>query len=299
MENGNQLVWFPVAQHSSAHIPSQCREGQWAAGKVVSHYANKVRLQIGEDSDNQVECSDGEVIARHPLDHAPDDIAELVDVNEPNVMRLLRTRYAKDQIHTKAHAVLVVINPTKTVRTTTGESIYSTRSMQEYISATTAGDSSLPPHIFSTAVQALHCMQQEHQSHSIVLNGLSGSGKTENTKLLLEFLLSVQGLILGLDGPRSTRKDSLVRDVPVGSALDELKYSQGGHVGTAIMSFLQVMEVNTHTEMLQICSLHAWFLLLWLPCVNSLPLYHETAYFVTSLKCLVYRFVSCCIVLRF
>lgn len=238
------LVWFPLAARTSAHVPSDCREGQWAAGRVLSRYANKARLQIGDDPENQLECAEDELLPRQGPELSVDDIAQLVHVNEPGAMNLLRTRYAQDQIHTHAHCVLVVVNPIKTVRTATGESIYSMKAMREYIAATMAWDQPPPPHIFSTAMHSLHSMQQEQHSCSIILNGLSGSGKTENAKLLLQFLLNVQAMKMGVEGPQSTRKASMVRYVPLGSAMNKLKYAQGDRVGAIVMSSLKVAEVR-------------------------------------------------------
>ena len=46
----------------------------------------------------------------------------------------------------------------------------------------------MPPHIFAAAQQAYHSMLSSQTNQSLVLMGVSGSGKTFNTRYLLKYL---------------------------------------------------------------------------------------------------------------
>ena len=46
----------------------------------------------------------------------------------------------------------------------------------------------MPPHVFAAAQQAYHSMLSSRSDQSLVLMGVSGSGKTFNTRFLLKYL---------------------------------------------------------------------------------------------------------------
>lgn len=49
----------------------------------------------------------------------------------------------------------------------------------------------MPPHIYAVADQAYHDMVQDKENQSILITGESGAGKTENTKIVIQYLTAV------------------------------------------------------------------------------------------------------------
>ena len=49
----------------------------------------------------------------------------------------------------------------------------------------------MPPHIFSTSQQAYQQMVTSHNDQSIVVMGISGSGKTFSARYLLRYLATI------------------------------------------------------------------------------------------------------------
>lgn len=53
----------------------------------------------------------------------------------------------------------------------------------------------MPPHIYAVADQAYHDMVQDKENQSILITGESGAGKTENTKIVIQYLTAVAATI--------------------------------------------------------------------------------------------------------
>lgn len=132
-----------------------------------------------------------------------EDMASLTYLNEPSVINNLNLRYQKDQIYTWSGLFLVAVNPYKMIN------IYDTDSINKYSidsnitnndkdnhksSNNEEIDSSKQrssPHIFATAQEAFKNLIKEHKNQSILVTGESGAGKTENTKKVIQYILSV------------------------------------------------------------------------------------------------------------
>ena len=88
-----------------------------------------------------------------------------------------------------AGPVLIAVNPFKGV-----QKLYTREVLQHYTSRSTSHQAELyEPHIFLTADKAYKEMCRAGNSQSIVINGESGAGKTETTKIAMRYLAGLAG----------------------------------------------------------------------------------------------------------
>ncbi|CAI5743473.1 unnamed protein product [Hyaloperonospora brassicae] len=182
----------------------------WAAGHVMGYddASGLVRVRRG-DTDDVVTC-------RYPSD-APDVCLRNTSVNlsttssltclehlhEAALLQALSDRFAHDAIYTFIGDILVALNPLKALPT-----LYAAAQVEAYARTTqplspvlsrssSTGDAQaapLPPHVFAIggkAFRGLWSAAAGRTNQSILVSGESGSGKTESTKFLMQFLTSV------------------------------------------------------------------------------------------------------------
>lgn len=108
----------------------------------------------------------------------------LGDLNEAGVVHNLLIRYQQHKIYTYTGSILVAVNPFQMLPLYTLEQvqIYYSRHMGE-----------LPPHIFAIANSCYFNMKKNKRDQCCIISGESGAGKTETTKLILQFLATVSG----------------------------------------------------------------------------------------------------------
>ena len=102
------------------------------------------------------------------------------------------------QIYTHAGPVLIAINPFKAV-----PALY-TPALLEHYKARSSGEhqEGFEPHIFLIADRAYKEMCRDGKSQSLIVNGESGAGKTETTKIAMRYLAGLAGE--GCTSERST-----------------------------------------------------------------------------------------------
>ena len=91
-------------------------------------------------------------------------------------------------IYTSISSILISVNPFKQLP------LYTAEMLEKYRKGNTRN---LPPHIFAVANNSYNNMLSYSQDQSVVVSGESGAGKSEGTKLILQFLADVSGKLGG------------------------------------------------------------------------------------------------------
>ena len=146
----------------------------------------------------------------HLLDHA--DLCKINNLHDAPLLDVLKRRYVEDNIYTTAgDMILVSLNPYKKI-----EGLYDFP--LQYFDIPEEGEKlnndAIPPHVYKVANQALfsmirfkesseheeagvdeendsHGWREKFQNQSIIVSGESGAGKTEASKLVMNFLVAV------------------------------------------------------------------------------------------------------------
>ncbi|XP_012581160.1 PREDICTED: unconventional myosin-VIIa isoform X1 [Condylura cristata] len=121
----------------------------------------------------------------HPTSvHGVEDMIRLGDLNEAGILRNLLIRYREHLIYTYTGSILVAVNPYQLL------SIYSPEHIRQY---TNKKIGEMPPHIFAIADNCYFNMKRNSRDQCCIISGESGAGKTESTKLILQFLAAISG----------------------------------------------------------------------------------------------------------
>lgn len=111
--------------------------------------------------------------------HNMENMDDLHPLNEATILANIAHRYRTDQIYTRTGPILIAMNPFKWLP------IYGPEVVRQY-SGKPYG--TLPPHCYQEAEDAYQQLQRTHVNQSVVICGESGAGKTETTKLMLQYI---------------------------------------------------------------------------------------------------------------
>ncbi|EDO49515.1 predicted protein [Nematostella vectensis] len=112
------------------------------------------------------------------------DMVLLEPLTEDAIMENLWDRYNAKAIYTYIGNVVVSINPYRKFPLYTREVIAEYRSRNIY---------ELPPHIYAIADDAYRSMRDHNKDQCIIITGESGSGKTEASKVIMQYVAAVCG----------------------------------------------------------------------------------------------------------
>ncbi|KAK2826424.1 hypothetical protein Q5P01_020638 [Channa striata] len=201
-------VWVREKEQLLPATVNSCGDGTLV---VTIDYGEVLYLQ-------QAEVTRERVYAMHQSSiDGVEDMSALAELHEAAIMHNLYRRYQKDNIYTNIGSILAAVNPYKQI-----PGLYDPDKVDLY-SKHHLGE--LPPHIFAVANECYRCIWKRHDSQCILISGESGAGKTESTKLLLQFLSMMSQNSAGTpQSEKSTRvEQAIVQSSPIMEAFGNAK----------------------------------------------------------------------------
>lgn len=129
-----------------------------------------------------------------------DDMVMLTDLSNNGITGNLKKRYEKDCIYSYIGHVLISVNPYKRIEWLTNE-----RALQDYRGKQRI---EMPPHVFALADDMYRTMINEQESQCVIISGESGAGKTEASKLIMQYIANNCGKTADVTRVRDIIMDS-------------------------------------------------------------------------------------------
>ncbi|XP_051562758.1 unconventional myosin-VIIb-like [Myxocyprinus asiaticus] len=159
-------------------------DGVPLGAKVTLSDTGQLQLIDDEGKEHKIK-KENSLKPMHPTSvNGVDDMIRLGDLNEAGLLRNLLVRYKEGSIYTYTGSILVAVNPYQLLP------IYTPEQVEQYTNRR-LGD--LPPHVFAIAESCFFNMRRNRKDQCCIISGESGAGKTESTKLMLQFLAAVSG----------------------------------------------------------------------------------------------------------
>jgi myosin heavy subunit len=199
-------VWMPDPEEQAlpAKVLSTFKAGEDA----------KLRTEDGEDHKlTGAETKDITVADPEVLSSKIDNLINLNDLNENAILHNLRIRFKESIIYTNVSSILVSVNPFKLLP------LYTPEIMDKY----RQNAREQPPHVFQVADEAYRGMLAERKNQSIIISGESGAGKSEATKLMLQYIAEVSSRASGQKGGTGSLEQQILQANPVMEAFGNAK----------------------------------------------------------------------------
>ncbi|CAJ1071655.1 unconventional myosin-VIIa-like [Xyrichtys novacula] len=188
-------MWSKIREKKSYKLV-MLRKGEWVwvdsvigipIGAKVKVTPSGQRLLLDDEGQEYSLAPEMEASLKimHPTSvEGVEDMIKLGDMNEAGVLRNLLLRHKQGKIYTYTGSVLVAVNPYMDYPIYSAEQVrlYQGRKLGE-----------LPPHIFGIAESCHSNMKRHYRNQCCIISGESGAGKTESTKLILQYLAAVSG----------------------------------------------------------------------------------------------------------
>ncbi|XP_032846433.2 unconventional myosin-VIIb isoform X2 [Tyto alba] len=171
-------VWLDTQANSEFNVP---------IGAVVKNSdSGRILLEDDEGKEHWITAQNMHMVhLMHPSSvQGVEDMIRLGDLHEAGMVHNLLIRHREHKIYTYTGSILVAVNPYQLLPLYTVDQIrlYCNRRIGE-----------LPPHVFAIADNCYFNMKRNKRDQCCVISGESGAGKTESTKLILQFLAAVSG----------------------------------------------------------------------------------------------------------
>uniref|UniRef100_A0A3Q1GIG5 Unconventional myosin-VIIb-like n=1 Tax=Acanthochromis polyacanthus TaxID=80966 RepID=A0A3Q1GIG5_9TELE len=171
-----QAEWVWVDSDIGVPIGARVKETPSGQRFLVDDEGKEQKLSLQQEASLRI---------MHPTSvEGVDDMIKLGDMTEAGLLRNLLLRHKKGLIYTYTGSVLVAVNPYKDYP------IYSNDQVRLY-QGRKLGE--LPPHIFAIAESCYFNMTRNLRNQCCIISGESGAGKTESSKLILQYLAAVSG----------------------------------------------------------------------------------------------------------
>ncbi|XP_017275826.1 unconventional myosin-VIIa [Kryptolebias marmoratus] len=168
--------WVWVESDIGVPIGARVRETPTGQKFLVDDEGNERSMEEEQEASLRI---------MHPTSvEGVDDMIKLGDMTEAGLLRNLMLRHKQGLIYTYIGSVLVAVNPYKEFP------IYSESQVWLY-RGRKLGE--LPPHIYAIAESCYFNMTRHLRNQCCIISGESGAGKTESTKLILQYLAAVSG----------------------------------------------------------------------------------------------------------
>ncbi|KAK9033417.1 hypothetical protein V6N11_018450 [Hibiscus sabdariffa] len=166
----------------------------WVEDPEAAWIDGEVKKIDGEEI--TIKCKEKTVVAKasnvNPKDpefpsSGVEDMTRLAYLHEPGVLQNLKCRFDMNEIYTYTANILIAVNPFQRL-----PHLYANNMMEKYKGAALG---ELSPHPFAIADSAYRQMITEQISQAILVSGESGAGKTESTKMLMQYLAFMGGKV--------------------------------------------------------------------------------------------------------
>uniref|UniRef100_A0A8C0ZHV0 Myosin VIIB n=1 Tax=Cyanistes caeruleus TaxID=156563 RepID=A0A8C0ZHV0_CYACU len=171
-------VWLDTQPNSEFNVP---------IGAIVKESdSGRILLEDDEGKEHWITARNMHMVRlMHPSSvQGVEDMIRLGDLHEAGMVHNLLIRHQEHKIYTYTGSILVAVNPYQLLPLYTVDQIrlYCNKRIGE-----------LPPHVFAIADNCYFNMKRNKRDQCCVISGESGAGKTESTKLILQFLAAVSG----------------------------------------------------------------------------------------------------------